>query len=50
MNTQVLEKNDIYKVFNDITLKNEIVIFGATYTAKFPFYELSQKYYFNNAI
>jgi len=50
MKEQILDKNNIYKVFNDITLKNEIVIFGSTYTAKFPFYELSKKYYLNNAI
>lgn len=30
--------------------KNEIVIFGSTYTKEFPFYELSQKYLFSNAI
>ncbi len=50
MNAEVLEKSNTYKVFNDIALKNEIVIFGSTFAAKFPFYELSQKYYLNNAI
>ncbi len=50
MKSLILEKSKIYKVCNDIALKGEIVIFGSTYTANFPFYELSQKYYLNNAI
>lgn len=50
MKSSILEKSKIYKVCNDIALKNEIVIFGSDYTANFPFYELSQKYYLNNAI
>lgn len=50
MKSAVLEKSKMYKVCNDIALKNEIVIFGSTYAANFPFYELSQKYFFNNAI
>lgn len=50
MRSSILEKSKVYKICNDIALKNEIVIFGSTYTANFPFYELSQKYYLNNAI
>ncbi len=50
MKTEIVEKSKAYKVFNDITLKNEIVIFGSSFAAKFPFYELSQKYYLSNAI
>ena len=50
MKTEILEKSKTYRVFNDIALKNEIVIFGSTFAANFPFYELSQKYYLNNAI
>lgn len=50
MRAEIQEKLNMYKVYNDITLKNEIVIFGSTYTAGFPFYELSQKYMFTNAI
>lgn len=50
MREETKEKLNMFKVYNDITLKNEIVIFGSTYTAGFPFYELSQKYMFNNAI
>jgi len=40
----------MYQVFNDIALKNEIVIFGSTYTAKFPFYEVARKYYLDSAL
>lgn len=35
---------------NDITLKGEIVVFGSTYMANFPLYELVKKYHFENAI
>ena len=35
---------------NDLTLKGEIVIFGSTYMANFPLYELINKYHFENAI
>ena len=35
---------------NDLTLKDEIVIFGSTYMANFPLYELINKYHFENAI
>ncbi|MBQ7794773.1 MAG: hypothetical protein IJ366_09705 [Clostridia bacterium] len=50
MKTEVLKKNDMYKVFNDITLKNEIIIFGSSFMANFPFYELAHKYLLSNAI
>ena len=35
---------------NDITLKGEIAIFGSTYMANFPLYELIKKYHFENDI
>ena len=35
---------------NDLTLKDEIVVFGSTYMAHFPLYELVNKYHFENAI
>ena len=35
---------------NDLTLKGEIVVFGSTYMANFPLYELINKYHFENAI
>lgn len=50
MRKELLEKVNMFKVFNDITLKDEIVIFGSSFAADFPFYELSQKYMLSNAI
>ena len=38
------------KGLNDITLKGEIAVFGATYMSKFPLYEFINKYHFENAI
>lgn len=35
---------------NDITLKGEIAVFGSTYMADFPLYELINRYHFENAI
>lgn len=35
---------------NDLALKGEIVVFGSTYMAKFPLYELINKYHFENAV
>ena len=50
MKSEVMSRSKIYKIYNDIALKNEIIIFGSSYTAKFPFYELSKKYLLSNAI
>lgn len=50
MRKEVLEKISQFQGYNDIALKNEIVIYGSTYTAEFPFYELAQKYVLSNAI
>lgn len=50
MKNELSEKINMFRTFNEITLKNEIVIYGSTYTAEFPFYELSKKYFLNNAI
>lgn len=50
MRTELVKKINMFKVFNDITLKNEIVIFGSSFFALFPFYELSKKYLLPNAI
>jgi len=46
----VLEKVNLYRTINDITLQGEVVIFGADFMADFPFYELSQKYLFSAAL
>lgn len=50
MKKEVEKKKNIYKIFNDIVLENQILIFGSTFTANFPFYELSKKYLLSNAI
>lgn len=38
------------KAINDITLKNEIVVFGSSYMKNFPFYELVNKCKLENAV
>lgn len=50
MNAEITKKKNIYKVFNDIVLENQILIFGSSFTANFPFYELSKKYLLSSAI
>ena len=46
----VLEKVNLYRTINNITLQGEVVIFGSDFMADFPFYELSQKYLFSAAL
>ena len=48
--SELFEKVNMYHTINDITLKGEVVIFGSTFMADFPFYELSQKYVFSTAL
>ncbi len=43
MKDSVLKKALSFKAVNDLTIKGEIVIFGSTYMAGFPFYELINK-------
>ena len=50
MNSSVQEKVNSYKGINDIALKGEIVIFGSTYMANFPFYELANRCHLEHAI
>ena len=50
MNTQIEEKVKTFSIMNDISLKGEIVVFGSSYTANFPFYELSSRYVMSNAL
>ena len=38
------------KALNEISFKDEIVVFGSSYMSKFPFYELVNKCHFENAI
>lgn len=50
MNTKILKQADMFHAINDMAIKGEIVIFGSSFTANFPFYELSQSYVMSNAI
>ena len=50
MRTEIQEKTAMFHAVNDITLRGEIVVFGSTFMANFPFYELSQKYMMTNAV
>ena len=50
MKTTVREKANAFKGINEIALKDEIVIFGSTYMANFPFYELANKCHLEHAI
>ena len=43
-------KKEMFKVFNDIILSGEIVIFGTAFFETYPIYELSKKYLMSNAI
>ena len=40
MKESVMKKAAAYKAINELSLKGEIVVFGSTYMANFPFYEL----------
>lgn len=50
MKESVLIKANAIKGTNEISMKGEIVVFGSTYMANFPFYELVNKCKFENAI
>jgi hypothetical protein len=50
MKESVLKKARDMKAVNEISLKGEIVIFGSTEMAKFPFYELASKCRLENAV
>ena len=50
MREEFQNKIRMYESVNDVALKGEIVVFGSTFTANFPFYELSQKYVLSYAI
>ena len=50
MQEKVKIKANAFKNVNELALKNEIVIYGSTYMANFPFYELSKKIKLENAI
>ena len=46
----VVDKIHMFQHYNLIALKGEIVIYGSTFMANFPFYELIQNQLFSNAI
>ena len=46
----VKEKAEVFRQLNDLALREEIVIFGSTYMANFPFYELINKCKLENAV
>ena len=50
MKEAVLRKANAVKGLNEFALRGEIVIFGSTYMANFPFYELTKKSRLENAI
>lgn len=50
MDSSIQEKVNAYKGINEIALKGEIVIFGSTYMANFPFYELANRCQLEHAI
>ncbi len=50
MREHIQRKANSFKATNEIVLKGEIVVFGSTYTANFPFYELVNKYKLENAV
>ena len=50
MKENVLTKANAYKGINEISMKGEIVIFGSTYMAGFPFYELTNRCNLENAV
>ena len=50
MKPEIQEKANAFHSINEIALKGEIVIFGSTYMANFPFYELANKCHLEHAI
>ncbi|MBQ8510291.1 MAG: hypothetical protein IJ493_10335 [Clostridia bacterium] len=50
MRQEIQRKINMYTAINEIAIKGEIVVFGSTFAAGFPFYELSQDYVLRNAI
>ena len=50
MTENVRSKADVMKGINDLALRGEIVIFGSTYMANFPFYELINKCELEHAV
>lgn len=50
MRTELQKKAAMFHAVNDISMHGEIAVFGSTFMANFPFYELSKKYLMENAV
>lgn len=50
MRAELQEKAAMFQAVNEITMRGEIVVFGSSFMANFPFYELSKKYVLENAV
>ena len=50
MKNTLKTKLDTFKVFNELSLKGEIVIFGSDYMANFPFYDLINRTSLESAV
>lgn len=50
MKEKIRAKADAMKMINDLSMKGEIVVFGSTYMAHFPLYELVNRCTFENAV
>lgn len=50
MRAELREKASMFHAINEITMHGEIVVFGSSFMANFPFYELSKKYVMENAV
>ena len=50
MREQILSKANAFRAVNELAMKGEIVIYGSTYMANFPFYELINKSRLENAV
>ena len=50
MKSSVLERANAYIGLNAIALKGEIVVYGSSYMANFPFYELINRCHLENAV
>lgn len=50
MKEQVLSRANAFKGVNELAMKGEIVVYGSTYMANFPFYELINKSKLESAV
>lgn len=50
MKEYVKKKKEMFKVYNDIILSGEIVIFGTAFFESYPIYELGKRYLMTHAV